>query len=93
MKYLSFQMVNGVPTAVPSDVIDVHSRFQADGNLYALRGIELGFNVAIFGVQAPGGGLNFNRHPIDSAEFSLALTDFGQVVPQSDGTIAVNWPL
>jgi hypothetical protein len=93
MKYLSYQIHDGAVTAVPSETIDKFSRFQPDGNLYALRGIDLGYNVAIFGVLAPGGGINFNKYPIDHPSFSLGFTDFGQLVPQADGTVAINWPL
>lgn len=94
MKYLSYQLVNGVPTAVPSDVIDQHSRFFQDGNIYSLEGIAIGFNVLVFGALAPGGLICFQKTPMFTAGWDAAAPgDFGRIVPQNDGTVAIQWPL
>lgn len=94
MKYLSYQLVNGVPTATPSDVIDDHSRFFSDGNIYSLKGINIGFNVMVFGAVVDD-LINFQKLPMFTKDWDASAPgDFGKVVTQPDGkSVAIQWPL
>ena len=94
MKYLSYRLQDGKPTAVPSDTIDKYSTFQQDGNVYSLEGIAIGYNVMVFGATAPGGKICFQRLPMFTPGWDASVPgDFGVIVPQADGTVAIQWPL
>lgn len=89
--YLSYALVNGVPTATPANQIDASSSFAQTGNIFTC--CYPGYNVMIFGAAAPGGRLVFQRIPIYSAGYDTPAGDFGMVEPQADGTVAIQWPV
>ena len=93
--YLSYQRdKNGAVTAVPSQTIDKYSKFQRDGNCYSLEGIALGYNVIVWGAEAPGGKLCFQRIPMFTPGWDAnGPGDFGVIEQQADGTVAIRWPL
>jgi hypothetical protein len=92
MTYLSYPNASNTPE--PSAVVDVRSKFQQSGNLLTLKGIELGYNVTIFGVLEPDGLVNFDKRPtFRGADIPFNLADTGRLHPQSDGTVAIEWPL
>lgn len=91
MTYLSYIQVDGIPVATPADAIDASTKFQVDGNLYTCA--YPGFNVQILGSTAPGGRLVFQRAPIYTPGYDRPAGDFGVLVPQSDGTVAIQWPV
>lgn len=93
MKFLSYQLVNGVPTATPTETLDKHAIFWPDGNIYSLEGIAIGFNVMVFGAIA-NGLINFQKLPMFTAKWDAQPPgDFGRIVAQADGSVAIQWPL
>lgn len=94
MTYLSYQWQNGQPTAVASNTIDAHSTFTQTGTCLALAGINIGFNVLVFGAPIPGGMVNFQRIPMFQTGWDAQPPgDTGIVIPQANGTCAIQWPL
>lgn len=94
MSYLGYQLIDGKITAVPSDVIDDHSRFKQTGNVFALKGIAVGFNVQVYGAPTPGGLVNFQKTPMFTAGWDATTPgDTGRLVPQAGGDVAIEWPL
>lgn len=92
MSYLSYPTSSETPVA--SATIDHFSRFQQTGNLLALKGLELGYNVVVFGVPTPDGLISFDRRPmLRGTDFPPSLGDVGKIIQQADGTVAIQWPL
>ena len=91
MTYLSYQLVNGVATAVAHEGIDDGCKFTPNGTIY-VNGYP-GFNVCIFGGRNKGGVFIFNRHPIFTEGYDQPPGDFGILEPQAAGTVAIRWPV
>lgn len=92
MSYLSYPNPSNLPAK--SATIDVASKFQQNGSLFSLKGIALGYNVTVFGVVIPDGLVNFDQRPMFRGEdFPPNLGDTGRLIPQPDGTVAIEWPL
>lgn len=92
MTYLSYKLVNGVPTAEASAVIDNSAKFKQTGTCFAQAGP--GFNAFIFGADCGNGLVAFQRVPMFVAGWDAhSPGDFGRLVPQPDGMVAIQWPV
>ena len=92
MPYLSYPDKSGLPVA--SAVIDQHSTFAQTGAFFSLDALPIGYHCTIFGVAHPHGRIAFDRRPVlRGTEFPPNLGDVGKIVPQADGTVAIEWPL
>lgn len=91
MTYLSYELQNGIPVAVPRATIDEKSLFFQDGNIYTC--CYAGYNVQVFGsLASPDGRLCFQRVPVNEPGYDKPSGDFGMILSQSNGWIAVQWP-
>lgn len=97
MTYLSYKRDpgSGIVVAVGLPTIDDSSKWIQNGNVFVLKNSGgLGFNVMIFGAFGADGNFFFIRYPMFTTGWDLNPPgDFGIVVPQDDGTIAIQWPV
>jgi hypothetical protein len=96
MTFLSYKFdpVAKHAVAAESDKVDLASTFMPNGNVYTLQGVNLGFNVMVFGSIAPNGLINFQRIPMFVEGWDKSTPgDFGRIINLPEGTVAIEWPL